>query len=167
MRTGSRSGGIGTHRYLAPEFFSSSETSRGSVSTDTYASAVTIWSLASAEVPFAGVNDYAVIVQVVEGKRPQMPETFGSFRSHSEPARFVWNLMVQMWHESPEVRPPMLFVKNELGRIRNDGLIVVTENAEKGNLMSSSLEVGRNRWTTYLKFQPCVAGLSFRSVAYS
>ena len=154
-RTGSRSTGIGTPRYVAPEIFSC-EVPRGTMSTDVYASAVTIWSLASAEWPFGGVNDFGISKRVMDGERPPMPTKFGSFQGDSKPAEFIWNLMERMWHQNPERRPPILVVKNELERIGNDGSIVVVENAESADFMlSSSLEVGSTRSTICLTtFQP-------------
>ncbi|KAF9510687.1 hypothetical protein BS47DRAFT_1407227 [Hydnum rufescens UP504] len=48
-RTGTRSTGLGTLRYLAPEVFSG-EVPRATLATDIYSLALTIWGLASSRI---------------------------------------------------------------------------------------------------------------------
>jgi serine/threonine protein kinase len=116
-RTGTRSAaGGGTLRYLAPEVFSG-EVPRANVATDIYSLALTIWELASSEPPFSHLNGFLVLARVSKGERPPMPTMIGTFDNQSEAGKAIWGLLVQMWSQDPENRPPMKLVKEKIDLI--------------------------------------------------
>ncbi|KAF9508492.1 hypothetical protein BS47DRAFT_216845 [Hydnum rufescens UP504] len=115
-RTGTRSTGLGTLRYLAPEAFSG-DVPRATLATDIYSSALTIWGFASSELPFAQLsNEFIVLRRVLKGERPPMPTMIGTFHSQSEGGKLIWGLLERMWHQNPKSRPPMTLVKKKLTR---------------------------------------------------
>jgi serine/threonine protein kinase len=112
-RTGTRSAGGGTLRYLAPEVCSG-EVPRANVATDIYSLALTIWELAASELPFAHLNGFLVLARVLKGERPPMPTMIGTFDNQSEAGKAIWDLLVQMWSQYPKYRPPIGFIKEEI-----------------------------------------------------
>ena len=100
-RTGTRSSGIGTHLYNAPEIFSG-DIIRGTVTADTYACSLAILELATGELPFVHVsNVYALPSLVLMGERPLEPLNIGPFPSDSVAGQSIWKLLVQMWDQQP------------------------------------------------------------------
>ncbi|KAF9508955.1 hypothetical protein BS47DRAFT_1332467 [Hydnum rufescens UP504] len=116
-RTGTQSTGLGTLRYLAPEVFLG-EVLRANVTTDIYSLALTIWALASSELPFAHLpHGFLVLRRVESGERPPMPTMIGTFHSQSEAGKLIWGLLEQMWHQDPNNRPPVTLVKEKIDSI--------------------------------------------------
>ncbi|KAF9504625.1 hypothetical protein BS47DRAFT_1354984 [Hydnum rufescens UP504] len=116
-RTGTQSSGLGTLRYLAPEVFLG-QVLRVNVTTDIYSLALTIWALASSELPFAHLpNEFLIPTRVERGERPPLPTMIGTFHSQSEAGKLIWGLLEQMWHQDPNNRPPMTLVKEKIDSI--------------------------------------------------
>ncbi|KAF9510655.1 hypothetical protein BS47DRAFT_1407121, partial [Hydnum rufescens UP504] len=116
-RTGTQSTGLGTFRYLAPEVFLG-QVVRANVATDIYSLALTIWELASFELPFSHLSHaFLVPRQVERGDRPPLPPMIGTFDSQSGAGKRIWGLLQQMWHQDPKNRPHMMLVKGEIDLI--------------------------------------------------
>ncbi|KLO08887.1 kinase-like protein [Schizopora paradoxa] len=106
-RTGTNS--AGNPRWLAPELiFPDRFGSLGKATreTDVYAFGMTALELFTGKVPFYGVPDVAIPLEVaINGLKPARPETIVESRRYSGK---VWNLMEMCWCHDPSLRPKTL-----------------------------------------------------------
>lgn len=65
---------------------------------DVYSFGIIMWQVLTRREPYAGRNFMGVSLDVLEGRRPQIP--------HDVPTEFK-KMMKRCWHASPEKRPSM------------------------------------------------------------
>ncbi|KAJ7678058.1 kinase-like domain-containing protein [Mycena polygramma] len=89
----------GTARYQSPELLRGESQNFGS---DVYAFACVCYEILTGKVPFHEfLNDMAVILQVIEGKRASRPVSC----SGTEVLDRLWELLQACWEEKAEMRP--------------------------------------------------------------
>ncbi|KAJ7878749.1 kinase-like domain-containing protein [Mycena olivaceomarginata] len=90
----------GTARYQAPELLRGEKRHYGS---DVYAFACVCYEILTGMVPFHELpNDMAVILQVIQGKRPSQPVTC----CNTATLESLWKLLIDCWEENTGSRPP-------------------------------------------------------------
>ena len=96
-------GGIkGTPAYMAPELL---ESNTFTEKTDVYAFALVIWEVLTGDVPWAGLNQIQIAMQILaKAARPQVP---------AGPADLV-DLMTRCWAQDAAERPAFAEVKAAL-----------------------------------------------------
>ena len=87
-------GGVGTVQYMAPELFKLKPLY--ATASDVYALGMVAWELASGEVPYDGVNKFAIPIAVKNGERSEMPS--------ETPAEFA-AAIEQCWAQEATKRP--------------------------------------------------------------
>ncbi|KAF9259830.1 kinase-like protein [Marasmius fiardii PR-910] len=89
----------GTARYLSPELLMPDQSSTSTRCSDVYAFACVCYEIFTGNVPFYGLNDFMVVVAVLEKKRPPRPESMALLNDG------MWNVMVECWDADPSKRP--------------------------------------------------------------
>ena len=114
-RTLSRIGNVkegGSSRYLAPEILNG-DIIKWTPESDRYSLAMTFLELATLDRPFCEIsNEYAVIIAVGQGRRPQRPPALGNFET--EKADMFWELLESMWDHNPTQRLLLPHVRTRL-----------------------------------------------------
>ncbi|THH29984.1 hypothetical protein EUX98_g4198 [Antrodiella citrinella] len=109
----------GCVRWLAPEIIDpesfGSQSSRPTYASDVYSFACTVIELYTAEAPFAGSSEVAVIGLALAGKRPQRPR----FHSEQLMADGIWSLLESAWAHSLQDRPNADTIVQELAKQYN------------------------------------------------
>jgi serine/threonine protein kinase len=104
-----RSTQAGTPAYMAPELL---ENKTFNKSVDVYAFGILLCEMFTAEIPFYGVEPFAIRERVIGGDRPSCP-------SYAMPGRCV-RLIQQCWSQRPEERPDFTTVVDELLEIYDE-----------------------------------------------
>jgi hypothetical protein len=55
--------------------------------------------------PFAGLHDYAIVIKVYKGLRPERPSS-SLYNDEKLPDR-LWDFIQRCWSQDPRTRPPM------------------------------------------------------------
>ncbi|TDL20335.1 kinase-like protein [Rickenella mellea] len=101
----------GTLRWMAVEYFrgeiegSFPEQPRMTKESDVWAFGMTVLELWSGKVPFAKMNDLAVLTALHQGKRPELP--FPARTSETRHAGWLEDLCQECWALEPSERPTM------------------------------------------------------------
>ncbi|KAF9259350.1 kinase-like protein, partial [Marasmius fiardii PR-910] len=130
LSTTTSSGGKGTMRWMAPELLTSEETEDDDESLDQlnqdspkpdvvqlardmYAYACTVYEIIAGKIPFAHLrHDGQVIIQVINGKRPNRPTATGWCPNS------IWNLVQQCWAQESHLRPTAAVVHGFLTHLK-------------------------------------------------
>ena len=101
-------GVAGSPRWLAPELIGPpSETGSKQIAVskpaDVFALAMVAVEVFSGKVPFPNMADGAVVIQIVNGRRPIKPPTAEQLGLTTE----IWKLIEQCWSANPSERPTM------------------------------------------------------------
>lgn len=83
----------GTPAWIAPEVI---KRERYTEKADIYSIGIVMWEVATRKIPFAGDNFTRITLEVLEGKRPQVPTNVPKYYS---------DLMSRCWHRKPHKRP--------------------------------------------------------------
>ena len=106
--------GAGTTRWMSPELLHPEHfnltDSRPTKESDCYALGMVILEVLSGEVPFPRCNKFAVMLKVVEGKRPERPD--GAWFTND-----LWRTLEQCWSSQPKDRPTAETVLECLSRV--------------------------------------------------
>jgi len=104
---------VGPARWQAPEVFIPSEDDRPLFTTksDVFSYSMFAVELLTKNVPFGDMkNDTAVIMAIINNLRPRKPTNLPL-------ADALWPILQQCWEQSPDKRPDMLAICEELDRI--------------------------------------------------
>ena len=101
-------GVFGTSRWLAPEIIDPPRKGRcrplvESKPADVFAFAMLAIEVFTGKVPFWGQKNEAVVIRIVQGGRPNMPENARLVGLTSE----MWKFLEICWHQNPRKRPTM------------------------------------------------------------
>ncbi|KAF8290280.1 kinase-like protein, partial [Clavulina sp. PMI_390] len=97
----------GRIRFLAPELSSGFEEQfRTSKASDIFGLAMTLFNTWTSKTPFSEViNEQKVLSNFIKGERPERPAS--AVALGSDVNTILWNLLVDMWAQRPEQRPPI------------------------------------------------------------
>lgn len=101
-------------RHLAPERVDSpANEHRPTAPGDIYALSMTLLELGTLTHPFSdNMNARSVTIDVVQGKRPEMPVSLGELGPGS--TKRLYEIMARMWHQSPQQRPKAIQIVEDL-----------------------------------------------------
>ena len=91
---------------MAPELLS--ESAPASFASDVYAFGMTVYEVVTGKVPFEGIWVYGVPAAVLNGVRPECPESVSGE---------LWELLQACWHQNPAQRLTMDEIVIRLGYI--------------------------------------------------
>ena len=121
-------GAVGSSRWSAPEIINPPRKGNSipeveSKPADVFAFAMLAVEVFTGKVPFDKQKNEAVVVSILEGSRPKMPENAQAVGLTGE----MWNLLESCWRQDPKKRPTMEEVVRRWQRFvehNNDGNVV-------------------------------------------
>ena len=106
----------GTYRWMSPELFALDKFGLGyshrTKHSDCYAFGMVIFEVLSGELPFSCYLDYAVIVKVLAGERPERPQGLEGMWLTDD----IWSVLEHCWEPVPGNRPSVPEVLRSLKR---------------------------------------------------
>ena len=88
-------GDLGTANWMAPELFNTTKEGYG-FKVDVYAYGIMLWEMLTGEVPFAKMQPFAIMQNVMKGQRPKIPDNTPKPLS---------DLISSCWAQNPDDRP--------------------------------------------------------------
>ena len=91
--------GNGTMQWKSPELFG--DNYRPTVKSDCYALGMVIYEVLSGQIPFAGLNQFAVYNKILGGHRPARPGGVQGLWFTND----LWEMLSCCWAAQPKIRP--------------------------------------------------------------
>eukprot|EP00727_Mastigamoeba_balamuthi_P005958 m51a1_g1982 putative pas domain-containing protein tyrosine kinase (893) ;mRNA; r:1127166-1135773 len=98
----------GAIAWMAPEVISNGQYSGAS---DVYSFGIVMHEILSCELPFKGLDQVAVVQEIMDGRRPVIPKKLGTYS-----AEYI-HLMCSCWSQEPSKRPPFKRISERLAAI--------------------------------------------------
>ncbi|KAF8318091.1 kinase-like protein [Clavulina sp. PMI_390] len=108
-------GAVTKSRFRAPEISTEEGADKSTQESDIFSLSLTFLALWSGKKPFPHLNEFAVVTQIADGRRPKRPKNFAIVPAND--GKILWALLEDMWKHHPTKRPSSYIVVERLKRL--------------------------------------------------